>query len=1315
MVPKARTISWWWWGLVVLLAFTIVLGWLAWRLARTANASLQSVRLARAAAQPSKIIWMYWEQGEAAIEDDDTHAGSSLTPGWYIKMCLHGWRTLNPAWDVRILDATSCKEYVSDMGNYEHLTVQFRSDILRFKLLHQYGGVWADVTLLPMKPLDQWLNDATDNTGFFLYRQRGWPDHGSVANWFIAAPLAGNSIVKKWGDSYESNLSKPGADLNPTKWSFSYFLCHHTLDALAQRDPEVKHTLDQLHETAFRVRAYNTGVPTPPLTCAAADLHPAMYKRHYGIDPAAYARYLGCFSPPPPTKVGLGAGVGDRKGLIPRTLVQTTRDKAAVPERTWANLRRYDSGYTHVLFDDDDCIRFMQTHAIPGVSQESAVRVFRRLHGAHKADLFRYYYLYVKGGVYLDIKTVLIRPLDEVFSGSYFYTVLSAIYPDALYQGVIATAKEAPVLKQAIEHVLATPQRAVDADYQIFTKKLYALICAECDVASLAAGKNPGGTGTYYLFQENCAGAAEKCPRGLDRYGLCCYIMDGDEQVIKVRDEGYNKAGASWESLQSPSAEEASQNYSVYVINLERSTDRKEHMKQQLSFANFASPIFITAVDGDDLSASRLASINNIENLRGSEKWDENWERNGLVRILNKGEIGCFLSHLKVYKTFLEGGAQYALILEDDVVTSSVDVVREIESVLKEAAPVFDFLYVGNDNTARNNFYDILGEVNTFLKNGQRINDESADLKCCNKSGVRLGTHAYVISRKGAHILLEELAQIRAPIDVQLHFPSTRSRLRMYVTKTPWFTQPPGTFPSVIGFREAVAKTALYNNKKYDKSVPKIPLIMHRTGPFAKNKIPREIQKAIDTSCRNLGAECLYYNDDDCLRLIQDNFHPDTLKAYQMLIPTAYKADLFRYCVLYVYGGIYCDVSQTVLIPYDVNKYEADLIIVKDREKVEHGACGFPNNIQISFMATIKENPFFHYLIRKLTKDILAKRKGFCPIDVTGPMYFGRTFCEYFGVDTIRPKMSTYLYQGLNKKEYKVLMPFIFNGVYITFLDGKKFIKGKSNNHNTLVYQKRVKYTEDWLSNLVFRPSGTSLVRLLADYEKDEITDERTPYAVHYMWGLWDDAEVPADIRRRQHANQAFHGGIDAVTDGKKEVEEVVERYAAEVDPELKAVYHSLSRGVARADLGRYLVLYYEGGAYLDNDITLRDGAWLRDVPRNGVWFTEWILPDVEQLGPREKPILRRVANYAFAVRAPRSPLLKAIITEATARAAQLQREGASWTDGDVLWATGPDVVSTVLHETDLTGFRLLDMAASNRALTHAHRGSWRGKEDVLW
>jgi len=32
-------------------------------------------------------------------------------------------------------------------------------------------------------------------------------------------------------------------------------------------------------------------------------------------------------------------------------------------------------------------------------------------------------------------------------------------------------------------------------------------------------------------------------------------------------------------------------------------------------------------------------------------------------------------------------------------------------------------------------------------------------------------------------------------------------------------------------------------------------------------------------------------------------------EAYDALIPGAFKADLFRYCVLFIYGGVYADID----------------------------------------------------------------------------------------------------------------------------------------------------------------------------------------------------------------------------------------------------------------------------------------------------------------------------------------------------------------------------------------------------------------------
>ena len=60
-----------------------------------------------------------------------------------------------------------------------------------------------------------------------------------------------------------------------------------------------------------------------------------------------------------------------------------------------------------------------------------------------------------------------------------------------------------------------------------------------------------------------------------------------------------------------------------------------------------------------------------------------------------------------------------------------------------------------------------------------------------------------------------------------------------------------------------------------------------------------------------VGEDCIHYlfNDSDCRAFILKEYPPDVLIAYDRLIPTAFKADLWRYCVLYKYGGVYLDVK----------------------------------------------------------------------------------------------------------------------------------------------------------------------------------------------------------------------------------------------------------------------------------------------------------------------------------------------------------------------------------------------------------------------
>tara|TARA_Y100001970_G_scaffold271223_1_gene366118 strand:+ start:569 stop:1183 length:615 start_codon:yes stop_codon:yes gene_type:complete len=136
------------------------------------------------------------------------------------------------------------------------------------------------------------------------------------------------------------------------------------------------------------------------------------------------------------------------------------------------------------------------------------------------------------------------------------------------------------------------------------------------------------------------------------------------------------------------------------------------------------------------------------------------------------------------------------------------------------------------------------------------------------------------------------------------------------------------------------------------------------------------------------------------------------MKAYDMLIPSAYKADLWRLCVLYIHGGIYGDLTQTFLREYDVNKDNVDIILVKDRRDA---------GIYNAFMAAKKRNGFIKYCIEQIVTQILLRNRGKCPLDITGPRALQRHYLTFFkkyhagGQEKIR---------GMDNHIYKVCVPF---------------------------------------------------------------------------------------------------------------------------------------------------------------------------------------------------------------------------------------------------------------------------------------------------
>ena len=98
--------------------------------------------------------------------------------------------------------------------------------------------------------------------------------------------------------------------------------------------------------------------------------------------------------------------------------------------------------------------------------------------------------------------------------------------------------------------------------------------------------------------------------------------------------------------------------YKIYIINLKRCKKRKKHIIEELKKQKITNYEIVDAIDGNALPPKELKS-KTYKNTYNKNPWNIK---------MSPGQIGCALSHIKVYKIFLETSFKIALILEDDAI-----------------------------------------------------------------------------------------------------------------------------------------------------------------------------------------------------------------------------------------------------------------------------------------------------------------------------------------------------------------------------------------------------------------------------------------------------------------------------------------------------------------------------------------------------------------------------------------------------------------------------------------------------------------------
>jgi len=214
----------------------------------------------------------------------------------------------------------------------------------------------------------------------------------------------------------------------------------------------------------------------------------------------------------------------------------------------------------------------------------------------------------------------------------------------------------------------------------------------------------------------------------------------------------------------------ASQPLPVYLINIDRATDRLAEMQRQSD--EFG--IKIERVDGVDGA------------LLPQEQWidvdHERFQRRH-GRVILPGEYGCYRSHLLALRQFLDGDSPSAIIIEDDIALSG-DFLARAQAV-QDAAPKAEVIKLVNHRWGG-------FRATTSSRRGDVVG------RCL--FGPQGSTACYLVTRSGAEKIVRSLAVMSLPWDVAVER-GWDMRASIYTTRTNIAGFSPLQRTTMIGWR----------------------------------------------------------------------------------------------------------------------------------------------------------------------------------------------------------------------------------------------------------------------------------------------------------------------------------------------------------------------------------------------------------------------------------------------------------------------------------------------------------------------------------
>lgn len=212
---------------------------------------------------------------------------------------------------------------------------------------------------------------------------------------------------------------------------------------------------------------------------------------------------------------------------IPKTILQTSKDP--YPEyvkEMWK--QRTDESWTIEWFDDESIIKFFKDN--PSEEFPNLIDVFNSFtDGGHKADLFRYYYLYLNGGFFIDSDVMTHVHMNQIYSVNCDHIfVFSDVacnrvhHPEidspVIFNGLMGCVPKSKIVYEALKNCYDVKPRLLEKQRLYFVYMLYVIakkyenenhilffseqIGSENDIVSFTLNDKGHHIATHYFGEE---------------------------------------------------------------------------------------------------------------------------------------------------------------------------------------------------------------------------------------------------------------------------------------------------------------------------------------------------------------------------------------------------------------------------------------------------------------------------------------------------------------------------------------------------------------------------------------------------------------------------------------------------------------------------------------------------------------------------------------------------------------------------------------------------------------------------------------------